>query len=225
MQSRKNNQKILVLGTLLACIQLPAVWADVITPGASPVDYCFKIANINQYPNYYLIAYIKSANPSIPTYNKIIKQDKCLELNGYREYSNVYAIKKTDVKFQDIITNQQGESLIKFDSKKSKLIPAKDEIYPLRTLPDKYGIEQVTDVLEIVAIKQKSLNLRYKEVIYTSQPGKSEIKAYQTQNNRPFPSGSNGLNLLNLIIPGLSLIGIMLVYRKSIFSKNHDLSS
>lgn len=225
MKSWKNKLKIIGLGTLLACIQLPAAWADVITPGQSPVDYCFQIANINKYPNYYLIAHIGSANPSNPTYNKIIKQDKCLGLNGYREYSNVYAIKKSDVKSQDIITNQQGQSLIKFDSKKSKLIPAKNEISPLRTLPDQYGVEQVTDVLEIVSIKQKSLDLRYKEVIYTSQQGKSEIKAYQTQNNRPLPSGRNGLNLLNLIIPGLSLTGIMLVYRKSIFSKNHDLSS
>lgn len=225
MKSRKNNLKILVLGTLLACIQLPAAWADVLIPGESPVNYCFKIANINKYPNYYLIAHIKSANPSIPTYNKIIKQDKCLELNGYREYSNVYAIKKSELKSQDIITNQQEESLINFGSKKPQLIPAKNEVYPLKTLPDQYGIKQVTDVLEIVAIKQKSLDLRSKEVIYTSQQGKSEIKAYQTQNNRPLPSGNNGLNLLNLIIPGLSLTGIILVYRKSIFSRNHDLTS
>ncbi|MGH1397205.1 MAG: hypothetical protein ACRAVC_24685, partial [Trichormus sp.] len=114
-----------------------------------------------------------------------------------------------------IIKNQAGESLKDFNSKKSLLIPTKNSIYSLRLLPDRYGVKQVADVLEIVVITPKSLELKYKEVIYTSQKGNSEIKAYQSQNNRPLPSLGKQINFLNFIIPGISIVSMMLVYRTS----------
>jgi hypothetical protein len=194
---------------------MPPAAADVLPPGESPVSYCFQVANLNKYPNHLLIAHIKSQNPSLPTYNRILKQGKCLELNGYREYSDIYAIKKSQVKSQEIIKSQAGESLKDFNSKKSLLIPTKNSIYSLRLLPDRYGVKQVADVLEIVGITPKSLELKYKEVIYTSQKGNSESKAYQSQNNRPLPSLSQKVNFLNFIIPGISIVSMMLVYRTS----------
>ncbi|BAY64571.1 hypothetical protein NIES22_46700 [Calothrix brevissima NIES-22] len=213
---------ILVLLTLLSCIQVPTASADILSPGESRVNYCFQIANLNKYSNYFIVANIKSANPSIPTYNRILESGKCLGLNGYREYSDVYALKKSLVKSQEILKNKEGISLKNFNSKKSVLIPAKASINPVGLLPDRYGVKEVADVLEIVAIKPKSLELKYKEVIYTYQQGSPEKKAYQTQDNRPLPSLRRNFNFLNLIIPGFSLVGIVLVYKKSNFFKKRN---
>jgi hypothetical protein len=86
MKLLTNIFKILVVLTLITYIQLPVAWADVLTPGESPVNYCFKITNLDKYPNYLLIAHVKSQNPNLPTHNIILKPGKCLGLNGYREY-------------------------------------------------------------------------------------------------------------------------------------------
>ncbi|HIK07964.1 MAG TPA: hypothetical protein IGS40_25300 [Trichormus sp. M33_DOE_039] len=222
MKYLKSTLKILVLLNCITYLQVPAAWADVLPPGESPVSYCFQLANLNKYPNYLLIAHIKSQNPSVPTYNRILKQDKCLELNGYREYSDIYAIKKSQVKSQDIIKSKEGESIKNLNSKKSLLIPTKKSIYSQRLLPDRYGVKQVNDILEIVAIAPKSFDLKYKEVIYTFQQGNSEKKTYQTQDKRPLPSVGTKFNFLNLIIPSLSIVGMMLVYQKSKLFKNQN---
>jgi hypothetical protein len=214
MKYLKDILKILVAVTLINYIQLPVAWADVLSPGESQVDYCFKIANLDKYSNYFLIAHIQSQNPNLPTSNKIIQSGKCLGLNGYREYSDIYAIKKTLLKSQDIVKSKEGDSIKDLNSKKTLLIPAKNSITSLRLLPDRYGIKQVADVLEIVAIAPKSLDLKYKEVVYTSKQGNSETKAYQVQDTRPLPSFNKKLNLFNLIIPGISLAGMMMVYQK-----------
>jgi hypothetical protein len=214
MKSLKDILKILVAVTLINYIQLPVAWADVLPPGESPVNYCFQIANLDKYPNYLLIAHIKSQNPNLPTSNRILQSGKCFGLNGYREYSDIYAIKKSLLKSQDIVKSEEGESIKDLNSKKALLIPAKNSIISLRLLPDRYGIKEVADVLEIVAIAPKSLDLRYKEVVYTSKQGNSETKAYQVQDTRPLPSFSKKLNLFNLIIPGISLTGMMMVYQK-----------
>ncbi len=222
MKSLKDILKILATVTLINYIQLPIAWADVLPPGESPVNHCFKIANLDKYPNYFLIAHVKSQNPNLPTYNRILQSGKCLGLNGYREYSDVYAIKKSLLKSQDIIKSKEGESIKNLNSKKALLVSAKNSITSVRLLPDRYGVKAVADVLEIVAIAPKSLDLRYKEVVYTSKLGNSETKAYQVQDTRPLPSFSNKLNLFNLIIPGISLAGMVMVYQKGKSDKKQN---
>jgi hypothetical protein len=220
MKSLKDILKILATVTLINYIQLPIAWADVLPPGESPVNYCFKIANLDKYPNYFLIAHVKSQNPNLPTYNRILQSGKCLGLNGYREYSDIYAIKKSLLKSQDIIKSKEGESIKNLNSKKSLLFPAKNSITSVRLLPDRYGVKEVADVLEIVAIAPKSLDLKYKEVVYTSKLGNSETKAYQVQDKQPLPSLT--LNWFNLIIPGISLAGMVMVYQKGKSDKKQN---
>jgi hypothetical protein len=220
MKSLKDILKILATVTLINYIQLPIAWADVLPPGESPVNYCFKIANLDKYPNYFLIAHVKSQNPNLPTYNRILQSGKCLGLNGYREYSDIYAIKKSLLKSQDIIKSKEGESIKNLNSKKALLVPAKKSITSVRLLSDKYDVKEVADVLEIVAIAPKSLDLKYKEVVYTSKLGNSETKAYQVQDKQPLPSLT--LNWFNLIIPGISLAGMVMVYQKGKSDKKQN---
>lgn len=218
----KSVIRLVLLATLVTSILLPTAWADVLVPEESRIDYCFQIANLNKYSNYLLIAHIQSQNGNIPTYNRIIKQGKCIDLNRYREFSNIYAIKKSQVKPQEIIADKEGEALKNFNAKKKQLISSQNPIHSPRTFPDKYKLKQITDVLEIVSINSKSLNLKYKEAIYTSKQGTSQKKTYQRQDERPLPSGNYQLNFLNLIIPGLLLTSMILIYQKLQLFKKHN---
>jgi hypothetical protein len=209
----KNTCLVLLLSLFFACITLSSASSDVLSPGESPVSYCFQINNVNQYPNYLLVAQVKSQNSSISSYNRILRQNKCLDLNGYREYSEIFAIAKNQVKSQEIVKVKQGEEIKNFNKKKSFLIPAKNIINSVKTFDEKYSVDKIADVLEITAIKPKSVGLKYKQVIYTFKNGKTETKTYRLQNLRPTPSAGMS-NILNFVFPGLSIFGILLVWKK-----------
>lgn len=209
----KNTCLVLLLSLFFVSITLSSASSDVLPPEESPVSYCFQINNINKYLNYLLIAQVKSQNPNLPGYNRILKQNKCLDLNGYREYSEIFAIRKNQVKPQEIVKVEQGEEIKNFNNKKSLLIPVKDIINPVRTFDDKYSVNKIADVLEITAIKPKSVDLKYKQVIYTFKNGKTQTYTYSSQNNRPTPSIGTS-NILNFVLPGLSIFGILLVWKK-----------
>lgn len=196
---------ILFLVLLFALSYQPIARADVIPPDEKPVTYCFEVANIDKYPNYFLVANIKSANPSLAGNNKILQKGKCLGLNGYREYSEIFAIKKSDVKPTEIVKTNQEQAIKNFDSKKTKLIPSKLVVYSVRTFPGRYQAANIGDVLEIASINQKELKLRNKEVIYTFTNKKSEKIKYQKQGQRPLPKTSRGA----LLIFGLFGISLM----------------
>jgi hypothetical protein len=223
MKHLPNLLKILVLTVLLAFINSPFVLADVLVPGQSPVEYCFQIINVNKYPNYLFVASIGVPWKHDSRDNRIIRQRKCLGLE-YVQEADIFAIKKSQVKSNDIITDKEGEKLKSLNSHKFTLIPTTKKIHNLRTLPSEYGVKKVVDSLEIVAIQPKSLDLRFKEVVFTFNQGKSETKAYQTQDKRPLPSLKQSFNLLNLTIPGFSIIGAILVYRNSKNLRNRNLS-
>ncbi|GJD18307.1 hypothetical protein RIVM261_032630 [Rivularia sp. IAM M-261] len=209
----KNTCLVLLLSLFFVSITLSSASSDVLPPEKSPVSYCFQINNINKYLNYLLIAQVKSQNPNLPGYNRILRQNKCLDLNGYREYSEIFAIRKNQVKPQEIVKVEQGEEIKNFNNKKSLLIPVKDIINPVRTFDDKYSVNKIADVLEITAIKPKSVDLKYKQVIYTFKNGKTQTYTYLSQNNRPTPSIGTS-NILNFVLPGLSIFGILLVWKK-----------
>lgn len=212
MNCLRNLLKILVLTILLACTYTYSVLADVILPGQSPVEYCFQIANINKYPNYIFVASIGVPWKPNSRDNRIVRQNECLSLKYIAE-AEIYAVTKNQVKPEDIITNNQGEKFKNFNSQKLTLIPTTNKIHNLRALPTEYGVKKVVDILEIVAIQPTSLDLRFKEVVYTFNQDNSETKIYQTQHERPLPSLKQSVSFLNLTIPGFSIIGMMLVYR------------
>jgi hypothetical protein len=213
MSYLKNTCVVLLLSLFFISITSSSASSDVLSPGESPVSYCFQINNVNKYPNYLFVAQVKSQNANLRSFNRILKQNKCLDLNGYRQYSEIFAIKKNQVKSQEIVKVEQGEEIKNFNTKKSFLIPAKGIIDSVRTFEDKYNVDKIADVLEITAIKPKSLEFKYKEVTYTLKNGTTQTQAYQQQNNRPNPRLETR-NMLNFILPGLSIFSILLVWKK-----------
>ncbi|MEM1003470.1 MAG: hypothetical protein AAGH46_12555, partial [Bacteroidota bacterium] len=116
---------------LVTFLKAPVAKADVLTPGEEFVDYCFKITNIDKYPDYLIVALVQSENSNLPKSNQVVNKSECVGLNGYREYGEVYALKKSDINLkEDIIKSEyrKVEELKDFESKKAKLIPAKNKI-------------------------------------------------------------------------------------------------
>ncbi|MGD1912605.1 MAG: hypothetical protein ACFB2X_17665 [Rivularia sp. (in: cyanobacteria)] len=179
---------------LVTFLKASVAKADVLVPGEEFVDYCFKITNIDKYPDYLIVALVKSQNPSLPHSNQVVNKSECVGLNGYREYSEVYALKKSDVNVEDIIKSEyrKVEELKDFESKKAKLIPAKNKIYSVRSVPVFFQIESVICIYEITGINDKSLILVNK--------GRKNI--YKN-------------TLLIMPIIGMSLIGGVIYWKKS----------
>ena len=200
---KQNLISIFPLLFLLTCLKSSVAKADVLIPGEEFVDYCFKITNINKYPDYLIVALVKSENPSLPHSNQVVKSDECVGLYGYREYSEVYALKKSDVNLkEDIIKSKyrKVEELKNFDSKKAKLIPATNKIYPVRSAPVFFQVEEVIGIYEITDINAKSLVLR------------------QTARKQIYKN-----TLLIVPILGMSLIGGVIFWKKSHkLNKNND---
>ncbi len=214
---------IIPLGILLTLFEPSLARADVITPGMSRVSYCFKINNIDKYPDYSIVALTKSENPGLGQSNKLLKSSDCVDLSGYREYAEVYALKKSDINLESNINSKQiGGELKDFESKKSKLIPATINIVPIRRMKDIYQIARVAQAYEITDINDRYLNLRSSSITYFYKNNKSETKAYIDEEKLPLPSNRNIAFLWYIPIFGISLIGGAAYWKKSNKSKKAE---
>lgn len=206
---------ILPLGILLTFFEPSLARADVITPGMSSVNYCFKINNIDKYPDHLFLVMRKYEGPGYPS-NELLKSGKCVDLSGYREYAEVYALKKSDINLQeDIVSNQRGDELKDFESKKSKLIPALRKISPIRRMKDVYQIARVARTYEISDMNDRYLSLGSSSITYFYKNNKSETKAYIDPDKIPLPSNKNIAFHWYVPILGMSLIGGAAYWKKS----------
>lgn len=157
MQKLTIKSTFLLLSLVLSLgLSLPAR-ADVLTPGYTKVYACFKIDNLNKYPQYLFIAVVRSVNPTLPGSHRILKPNLCFGDRGYRMYSQVYALPKSAVKPGEIL----AEQLKNFDEKDRRLIPSKLQIEHSRYVAAIF-VGDITDVLEIVSISNNNLELREK---------------------------------------------------------------
>ncbi len=205
---------IFPLGILLTLFKPSLARADVVTPGMSRVRYCFKINNIDKYPDHLFLVMRKYEGPGYPS-NELLKSGKCVDLSGYREYAEVYALKKSDINLQeDIVSNQGGDELKDFESKKSKLITATRKIRPIRRMKDVYQIARVAQAYEISEINNRDLSLRSSSITYFYKNNKSETKAYSDGDKFPLPSSKNTAFLWYMPIFGISLISGAAYWKK-----------
>ena len=206
---------ILPLGILFTFFEPSLARADVITPGMSSVSYCFKINNIDKYPDHLFLVMRKYEGPGNPS-NELLKSGKCVDLSGYREYAEVYALKKSDINLEeDIVSNRRGDALKDFESKKSKLIAATIKIDPIRRMKDVYQIARVAHAYEISDINDRYLSLRNSSITYFYKNNKSETKAIIDEEKLPLPSNKNTAFLWYIPIFGMSLIGGAAYWKKS----------
>jgi hypothetical protein len=72
-------------------------------------EYCFKITNLNKYPNHLLFAQVGSvtSNPTTIPY-VLVKSGQCIPVNGYRPSANISAIAKNKVSAKYLKNTSSG---------------------------------------------------------------------------------------------------------------------
>ncbi|MGB6294561.1 MAG: hypothetical protein WBF90_00065 [Rivularia sp. (in: cyanobacteria)] len=205
---------IIPLGILFTLFEPSLARADSITVDSTRVSYCFKITNIDKYPDYLFMLVEKSDGPRMTPRNRFLKSGKCHDLGGYRVYGEIYALKKSDVDLkEDIVGN--FERLKDLDSKKGQLISARRKISPFRTMKQVYQIDRVAQGYEITDINDRYLSLKNSSITYFYKNNKSETKAVIDADKIPLPSKQDTAFLWYVPILGISLIGGAAYWKKS----------
>ena len=205
---------------LFCCIFLIFVFtasmvsADLIVPGTKSISYCFKISNVDEYPDYTFIVYFR--NP-VGGY-EIIEQDECI---SFYKFSNpkIYAIKTSDFNEKDIGTNDIEE--MDYFENNTKLIPSEIEIHSLSAVSLNDPVDGIADILEIISLDEDNLEIKYSKVQYTYFDKSTEELMYQEDDIRPEPQEKSIYPMFfwrfwYLILPLLAavIIGLIVLIRK-----------
>ncbi|MEO0841414.1 MAG: hypothetical protein AAF063_21215 [Cyanobacteria bacterium J06643_5] len=171
---------VLALSILFIFISSSLQRINVVVAGAFNVRlHCFKITNVNQYPDYLFIVLEKSEYSKFTPSNKVYKSSYCFDTLSFypdKTYGEIYALNKSKINLEKDIINYSREhdffdekkvykKLSNFESQRDKLIPAKDKIYSLsEVLIGRSGdIPPIYDYYEISNISDTALVLNKKE--------------------------------------------------------------
>jgi hypothetical protein len=98
-------------------------------------NYCFKITNLNKYPNHLLFTQIGSAIGRVGTEPYLLVKDgQCIPIKGYMPMATITAIAKNKVQRKDLQTTSSGTILNNTKLHKS-LVKGTPAIYPPNALP------------------------------------------------------------------------------------------
>ena len=205
---------------LLLTSTLWHAWADIIPAGQRGVNYCCRIDNIDQYPNYVFIAYCRFPSPGY----SIIKPGECIRFYHLCQPS-IYAIAKAKFS-EDSIKNDRFENseesrlkLQRYFEANPNMVRSGIEIRSVSTRDKSDPVKSIEDILTIKSVPTRTLSIEYQSVIYTFDNGTIEKKAYTTQSKRPAPSSkivktksasSHLPGTMWLVAGSLSVIGLLL---------------
>ncbi|WP_309738378.1 hypothetical protein [Chamaesiphon sp. OTE_20_metabat_361] len=137
------------------------ILADV-APGAGYTrnfSTCFKISNLNKYPNYLFFARTGSEISLTPTGAYVQMQpDRCLPLAGYRVVANITAIEKNKVKPSDLKTTSSGRTLQNSKLQKT-LIKSTQSIQQPHSVPIINEGKQIETIYKIQSLDRQGLKL------------------------------------------------------------------
>jgi hypothetical protein len=153
-------------------------------------NYCFKITNLNKYPNHVLFAQVGSERMQVSTEPYLlVKSGQCIPLKGYRPLANITSIAKNKVQSKDLQSTNVGTILKNAKIQKS-LIKGSLTIYPPNAVPIINEGKRIEGSFKIQSIDSKGLKL--------------------TPIDDPIPV----LNLILFPLIGLVIIGGMIWSRK-----------
>lgn len=177
--------QVLLVGILLAGISAAVgaktAQADMLVPGQKTVSYCYKIANLKDFPDYTIVAtYDPIGNPTV------VKDGEC---EGFYKYSHPTLFATTKAGF-DIAQIPRGSNQKTYFTNNPAFVPSKVAIYSVSTVDQKDPRSKVVDVLKIVDITSTELQVEKSSVIYTYENGTTEELPYRNQEERPAPGNS-----------------------------------
>jgi hypothetical protein len=122
-------------------------------------NYCFKIANLNKYPNHLLFTQVGSARDRVSTKPYIlVKTGQCIPIEGYMPLANITAIAKNKVQRKDLQTTSSG-TILNNTKVQNSLIKGSPTIYPPNVLPIINEGKKIEANFNIQSIDSKGLKL------------------------------------------------------------------
>ena len=89
---------ILLFVFLISVFQF--VKADLIMPGSKPIDYCVRITNVNEFPEYVFLAHLTLSGISRVTPNnqgyQILEENECIDIGYKLNVAELYFVKVKD---------------------------------------------------------------------------------------------------------------------------------
>jgi hypothetical protein len=99
-------------------------------------NYCFKITNLNKYPQHLLFVEIRSAiSDTITEPYFLVKAGKCIPIKGYRPVATIAAIPKNKVQQKDLQNKRSGTILKNTKLQKSFIKGNSDILLPPNAVP------------------------------------------------------------------------------------------
>lgn len=177
--------KIKIIGFLgIVLLLLPIrVFGDLSPYLTRAVDYCFKISNTEDYPEYVFLQYSKK---SIQWCQQcywngghiVINTDDCITSVGKEDSSTVYAIKKEYYNESDISSDIEKKK--KYFETNDKLIPSNIIIKPVYFVDTLIGdskksdTKKIVDVLRIANLNDNNFELKKEKRIYIQSNGREK---------------------------------------------------
>lgn len=223
-------KKNAILFLLFCAFLLPVgVSADIISPGFKGVGYCFKISNIEDYPDYVFIS-SPYGYVSISGFFSLIHKGDCIS-----PYSpeTIFAIKKYDfdkinLGTEEEIDNFNGPYIQDGGDRDKQKDLYEEKVETLFSNPGLLdsgiamnriqeisifnNIKKIVDVLEIKNIDGDNFELVKSEVIYTYTSGESDVVKYKNQEVRPKPTGTMLSYVIKFILTFLIEFFVILLF-------------
>ena len=146
--------------------RLTSLLADVPPPTGFTrnFDYCFKVVNLDRYPDHFFFARLGSQNPNNPIFYRLIKPNTCIPASAYRPIVIITAIQKNQIQPNDLENLNEDPSqptfiVLKDTALQAKLIKGEPKIQPPRDIPILYENGKMEDVIQIQTLTADSLQI------------------------------------------------------------------
>src|SRR3989344_5755642 len=210
----KNLIVLLVAVALVA----PSALGDIISTGNKPVNYCFQIENIEQYPDY--IFFISSPRPEY-AHGKIINSEcaRSISSMGF----TIYSVEKSNYNEEYFVwLDYQADYDFNVNKTKlgDKLIQYELMLYGVRSIQENDPTTEIKDILEIKSITDSKLDVQKTKRVFTFNDGTTEEQVYTNQEIAPesskkpiFPWWFNELLVFLSAIAAIIMIIVLIVRR------------
>lgn len=199
--------------------------ADMLPAGKRGVNYCARINNLDQYPNYVFLSYCQFPSPNYT----IIRTGECIPFYHLSQ-PTICAIPKEKFNKEALKANRlEGSDRVEqklryYFEENPEMLRSDVRISSVSTRDESDPVSSITDVLTVKRVSADSFIVTYDNVAYGFDDGTTETKSYTTQAKRPAPS--HKLKIASVWIPDtwllvagfVSIIGLVSV----LYFRNHS---
>jgi hypothetical protein len=167
----KNRFIVLFALVIAFSILSQAVSADTISPGMRMLNWCYEIANINDYPDYVFVY-----NDERVTGHGIVGQGDCFQFYKLG-LTTIYAINKSE--FNDSELNREF-----FEGNNPKLIKSDLQLEGFGAVQESDPLKEMVITLNIVSLNHDYLDIQKSKLTYIYSDGAKEEKYFPNQTQK-----------------------------------------